>query len=72
MECLDSLLSVLKAPFTSLSYFGTFLYVWFPPALMCPPSAVDEIVLTWREAEMNPTTFTSKVFSHFEGENILV
>lgn len=53
-----------------LLYFGIFLYVCFPPALTLA-STVDEIALTWREAEMNPTTFTSRVFSHFEGENIL-
>lgn len=53
-----------------LLYFSTFLYAWFPPALTLV-STVDEIALTWREAEMNPRTFTGRVFSHFEGENIL-
>jgi len=72
-EYLDSLLSMLKAPFSSLSYLWyIFICLVSVSSDTCPPNAVDELVPTWREAETISTTFTSRVFSHIEGENILV
>lgn len=73
MECLDSLLSVFKTHFGPLSYFWyIFICLVSTSSNTCPPSAVDEIVLTWKEAEMNPTTFAGRIVSHFVGENILI